>query len=154
MSRPFELVVARAPKEEGRVPYAYNDKTGKRVTCQTNDPETSGNLSIGQGINLEVGLDQEEMQWLFEHRLAKAEQAMLRLEWYAQANDEPVRQSVALDAGFNLGVDKLAHHFPNFVAAFGRRDWETAEKELAVKEDNVDKQRYAPLRALIRAGGK
>lgn len=154
MSRAFDLVKARSGLEEGVVLYAYNDRTSRRVTCITQDPATTGNLSIGRGINLEVGLDAAEEEWLFEHRLAKTEQLLLRYSWYASSSDEPVRQSVVLDAAYNLGIRGLIYGFPNFVNAFATRDWARAEAELTVKEENVDKQRYEPLRALIRAGGQ
>ena len=145
MSAALDLFWARAPGEEGRKPFAYNDATGKRVTCK---PE--GNLSIGVGINLETGLDAEEMEWLFRHRAGIIEQALLKFAWYT--GTDPVRQSVVLDIGYNEGLQGLLH-FPHLIAAISIKDWPTASSECRVADPKLDAQRYAPLRALLLSGG-
>jgi lysozyme len=97
-----ELCEARLIVEENSVPFAYDDATGKRVTCKP-----GGNLTIACGVNLEVGLDSEEIAWLTSHRLAKRDTALREFEWYC-ALDEP-RGSVFLDVAFNTGVSGLLH---------------------------------------------
>jgi lysozyme len=89
-------------KEEGKRTYPYNDSTGKRVTCKPN-----GNITIGVGINLEVGLDEEEIAWTLNHRLTKADTSLRAYPWYSPLDE--IRGSVFLDVAFNSGVDGLLH---------------------------------------------
>jgi hypothetical protein len=129
-----EITKARLKSEEGKRARAYNDKTGKTVTCQPN-----GNLSIGYGINLETGLDDVEMDFLLDHRLGLVDAAIARFSWM-QGIDDP-RGSVFLDVGFNDGVTSLLH-FPKCIAAAGAKDWTTASAELL----NSDAARELPSR--------
>jgi hypothetical protein len=145
VSAALDLFWSRAGGEEGRRPYAYNDATGKTVTCKP-----GGNLSIGVGINLETGLDSEEMEWLFRHRAGLNETTLLGFPWYAAA--DPVRQSVALDIAYNAGLHGLLG-FPHMIAAYADQDWPAAAKQCAVEDPKLDQSRYAPLRALILSGG-
>lgn len=140
------LTLARLPVEEGTKPFAYNDATGARVTCRP-----SGNLSIGIGINLETGLDNEEMAWLTAHRLGKLEAQLLPLPWYAGL--DPARQSVVLDIGFNEGMHGLLG-YPHMIAALALKNWEQAAQECSVAntDPKLDASRYAPLRAILRTG--
>lgn len=145
MSATLDAFLARAPVEEGIRKFAYNDATGKTVTCKP-----GGNLSIGEGINLETGLDAAEIQFLIAHRAGLVEQELLKYAWYVGI-DTPVRQSVILDVGFNLGIGGLLH-YPHMIAALAVKDWTAAANELHVSEAAVDAQRYAPLRKLLLNG--
>jgi GH24 family phage-related lysozyme (muramidase) len=144
MGAALELFLARAPVEEGVRKFAYNDATGKTVTCQP-----GGNLSIGEGINLETGLDPDEIAFLTRHRAGLVEATLQTYSWYVAAG--PTRQSVALDIGFNAGIGGLLH-FPHMIAAYAAQDWTGAANECAVADPKLDAQRYAPLRALILKG--
>ena len=146
-----DVFLARVLREEGKKPFAYNDKTGKRVTCKTDDPQTSGNLSIGEGINLEVGLDDEEIAWLTRHRAEKVDQPLSALPWYVELDD--VRGSVPLDIAFNAGLNGFLHGFPHMVTALERGDLASAATECHVADPTLDESRYAPLRQLLLAGG-
>lgn len=139
-----ELTLSRLVREEGRKPFAYDDATGKRVTCQ---PE--GNLTIGYGINLETGLDAAEMEWLLEHRLGLIEKQLRAFAWYGNA--DPVRQSVFLDMAYNGGVHGLLH-FAHMLAAAEMNNWPLASKECSVLDVKLDTSRYAPLRQLLLSG--
>jgi lysozyme len=97
-----DIAFLRLRTEEGVERFAYNDATGKRVTCQPN-----GNLTIAEGVNLETGLDDEEVAWLTSHRIGKTDSALRQYPWYV-ALDEP-RGSVFLDVGFNGGINCLLH---------------------------------------------
>ena len=124
-----ELVVARLLTEEGKRRYAYNDATGERVTCQP-----KGNLSIGVGLNLETGLDEEEIEWLLRHRVGKTAAALASYVWYQKCN--AARRSALLDIGFNGGVGDLLH-YPRMIAAIGRTDWQTAKAECKAKDPRL-----------------
>lgn len=142
----IDLVIARLKTEEGKRAFAYNDATGKRVTCQP-----GGNLTIGYGINLEPGLDDAEQDWLLAHRVSLVDQTLQQFGWYGTAGD--ARDSVFLDVGFNDGVHALLH-FPRMLAAAAAGDWPTAAAELldsAAARALPD--RYKPLADLLTAGG-
>jgi lysozyme len=121
----LSLFVDRAVQEEGKRPLAYNDASGKTVTCKTMDPP--GNLSIGIGVNLEVGLDDEEIAWLLSHCAGKVYAALQTYPfWHV---DESVRGSVLVDLGFNAGLVNLLH-FVHMLAAYEAKDWQGARDEL------------------------
>jgi lysozyme len=110
-----DLASRRLCTEEGVRAYAYNDATGKRVTCRP-----TGNLSIAIGVDLEVGLDADEIGFLLSNRLAKVDAALRAYAWYP-ALDEP-RGSVFLDVGFNAGVNGLLH-FASTIHYATVKDW-------------------------------
>lgn len=146
MSTAVDICYARLDSEEGRKRFAYNDATGKRVTCQP-----GGNLTIAEGVNLEVGLDDQEIDWLSKHRLTKRESELLVYAWYRAC--DPVRQSVLLDIAFNQGTHGLLH-YPLMIAAVSRFDWEGAAAQCHVADPSLDKSRYEPLRQLLATGGQ
>lgn len=141
MSAELDLFLARAPTEEGVRKFAYNDATGKTVTCK---PE--GNLSIGVGINLETGLDPAEIAWLTAHRAGLVEQQLQQYGWYVARG--PVWRSVLIDIGFNAGVGGLLH-FPSMIHNLQEGNLPAAVQQCSVADPRLDAQRYAPLRALL-----
>jgi lysozyme len=117
-----QLCTARLTVEEGVRRKAYDDSTGKTVTCKP-----AGNLSIGVGINLEVGLDDDEIAWLTSHRLGIVEISLAQRSFYQGLDD--VRRSVLLEIGFNAGVPGLLG-FRNMLQAVDARNWPRAHDEL------------------------
>lgn len=148
------IVAVRLKLEEGKRPKAYNDKTGRTVSCKTADPATSGNLSIGYGINLENGLDQVEMDFLLNRRISLADAELTQAAaWYAGlCSDDPVKASVYLDVAFNAGVAGLLHGFPTCVNYASLKDWTKSAAELRVADANLDHSRYEPLRKILLSG--
>lgn len=141
----IEIALARFGKEEGVRPFAYDDSTGKRVTCKP-----AGNLTIAEGINLETGLDIEEIAWLTSHRLTLTDAALRKFAWYALL-DEP-RGSVFLDVAFNSGITGLLH-FPRMILAAQIKNWTVAAQELLDSEAaRAAPSRYRPLADILRAG--
>jgi lysozyme len=135
----------RLRTEEGVEKFAYNDATGKRVTCQP-----GGNLSIAVGIDLETGLDDEEIAWLLAHRLGLTDASLRQYDWYA-ALDEP-RGSVFLDVGFNAGIVGLLH-FANTIHFATVADWPNCSA--ALLDSRAARQlpkRYAALSQIILTG--
>ena len=107
--------------------YAYDDATGKEVRA----PE--GKLTIGCGVNLSIGLDDHEIDWLERHRLHVG---MLGFAERASGLGPPVvlrllprPAQVALGLMvFQLGVDGvLAFH--RMLVAVATRDWSGAAAE-------------------------
>ena len=67
---------------------------------------SAGKLTVGYGRNLDdVGIDQEEAEWLLERDIERA-RAALRLEPYWLDLGE-VRQAVLLDMAVNMGWPRL-----------------------------------------------
>lgn len=147
------ICTARLKSEEGRRPKLYNDKTGHTVTCKTADPATSGNASIGYGINLENGLDETEMLFLLQHRIELAQYELAREGWYRDlCQSDPLKASVYLDVAYNAGVAGLLHGFPSCVKAASLKDWTKSAAELRVADANLDHSRYEPLRKILLSG--
>lgn len=142
----IDLAYDRLGGEEGRRAFAYNDATAKRVTCKP-----GGNLSIAVGVNLEIGLDDEEIDWLSRHRLQKVEAALTRFPWYGACND--ARKSVLLDVAFNAGVEGLLH-FPKMIAAIAHQNWLAAANELLDSDAARElPSRYGPLAKIMKGEG-
>lgn len=146
-----QILIARLTGEEGKRPKAYNDKTGHTVTCKTDDPATSGNLSIAFGTNLEVGLDEYEMSFLRQHRVELAHADLLiAAPWYAGlCSDDPLKASVYLDVAYNAGVAGLLHGFPECVKYAALKNWTASADQLRVRDANLDHSRYEPLRKIL-----
>lgn len=139
----IDITYARLKLEEGVRQFAYNDATGKRVSCLP-----QGNLSIGVGVNLETGLDGEETDWLSLHRLAKLENQLTAYQWYRGL--DIARQSVLLDVAFNQGLGGLLH-YPHMLAAIQSQDWKTAAMECHTANPQLDK-RYSDLAKILLSG--
>lgn len=138
-----DLAYARLNLEEGRRSFAYNDASGKRVTCQP-----GGNLSIAVGVNLEIGLDNDEIDWLSKHRLEKVANQLSAYDWYRTL--DAARQSAMLDIAFNQGAAGLLH-YPRMLTAILHQDWVTAATECHAADTRLD-ARYAGLAKIILTG--
>lgn len=144
-----DYCLARLKREEGDRQFAYNDATGKQVTCKPN-----GNLSIGIGLNLEDGLDEDERVWLANHRLLKLSAQLCQFTWYMGL--DPIRRSVCLDIAFNEGERGLLK-FPHMISALAIKDWHTAQEECKIAEITpmdkvVNEKRYVPLGLILLTG--
>lgn len=142
-SQAVQLTSTRLLAEEGKRSHAYNDATGATVSCKP-----GGNLTIGVGLNLENGLEDEEIVWLLQNRLGRLEAALGTLPWYTGLDD--VRRSVALDIAFNQGIGGLAH-YPKMIAALEAGDWATAALQCTVQDPRL-KARYEGLAKLLKDG--
>lgn len=143
MSEEIELCYGRLRAEEDVRHLAYNDATGKTVTCR---PE--GNLSIAVGINLEFGLDDEEIAFITRRRLAIVAASLSSFDWYRRCN--PVRRSVLLDIAFNGGTVGLLR-FQKMIAAIAGDQWDVAARECRVKNPELA-SRYVALSKLLYRG--
>lgn len=141
----IDILINRLPGEEGVRKFAYDDSTGKQVTCKPR-----GNLTIGCGLNLEVGFDDEDIAWHLRKSITKVAGAISQYDWYKLC--DPVRKSVLLDMAFNQGVNGLLH-YAHMLSAILKLDWESAAAECTVSDAKLDTSRYAPLRKLMLTGG-
>jgi GH24 family phage-related lysozyme (muramidase) len=144
----IDIVLPRLEAEEGFRQYAYNDRTGKRVTCITDDPATTGNLTWLYGLNLETAGSKELGELVARWVLGGIEKYLIAYPWYANIDD--VRRSVLLDIAFNTGVNGLLK-FQRMLAAIGRQDWASAATECHV-EDTRLAGRYEKLAQILMTG--
>lgn len=137
--------LSRIVQEEGNKLLPYDDATAKPVIAPV------GNLSWGWGFNLmacgSVGLFRAMAGYL----VTELDNRLSQQAWYATLISEPTRQSVFLDIAYNAGAD-LLHRWPQMIAYAETRDWSNCAVQCKVARPDLDKSRYAPLRALILSG--
>lgn len=85
-------------------------------------------MTIGIGRNLDdVGISQEESQFLLTNDLKRVEKDLATLPWTGKL--DTVRFAVLQDMCFNLGLARLKG-FRKFLAAMAVSDWKTAAAEM------------------------
>jgi len=139
-----ELVLARIPREEGRMFFPYDDATGQRVRAP------KGKITWGDGFNLEECGSSALFEIMDRYLLGQEEIPLLKLPWYVAL--DPVRQSVCLDIAYNGGEQGFLLGFPHMIAALARQDWPTAATECHVEDPKLA-ARYAALAQLLLIGG-
>lgn len=145
MSAAVDILHARLPKAEGERLLPYDDATGKTVRA----PE--GFLSWGRGFNLEQCGSPGLFDVMEAYLIGDIERQLLTFHWYRSILS-PVRCSVLLEIAYNTGVGGLLK-FHRMLSAITACDWKQAAAECAVADKRLDASRYAPLRALLLAGG-
>ena len=126
MNAAMEQALAVLRNDEGRREHPYDDATGKRVHAP------KGILTVGVGINLEEGLDDEEMDWLERHRLEREVGALVPAlhqehRVYLYLLPGPAQLALML-ACFQLGAPRLMK-FHRMLDAVSRGDWRAAGAE-------------------------
>ena len=149
-----ERTLALLRGEEDVRRHAYDDSTGKRVHAPV------GCLTIGIGINLDIGLDDYEVDVLERHRL--------EIEWARFCRDastlaSPVVASLLPDdaqvalatMAFNLGADGLLQ-FHRMLEAVAEGDWRKAAEECLDSKwaSQVHAARAGKTAALLRGCGR
>lgn len=91
--------------------------------------DTAGKTTIGIGHNLtDLGSSDNVIDLYYQEDFERIDNQIKARLPYFQAID-PVRQSVILNMGFNLGFNRL-EGFQNMLTAFAKGDWETAAIEM------------------------
>ncbi len=89
---------------------------------------TAGKLTIGYGRNLDdVGLSNEEAEYLLKHDLEKAEKEASKLDCYKKLNQN--RKDILIEMVFNLGYPRLCG-FKKMIQALDRGDYDGAANEM------------------------
>jgi hypothetical protein len=141
----ISIVKRRLLKEEGKRPRPYNDKTGKTVTLRPD-----ANISIGVGTNLENGLYDNEIDFIFDNRVRLADKELTPYG-FMHGIDE-VRASVILDLCFNDGLTHLLN-FVHMLSAVANHNWGDAQKQLLDSDAaRKDPNRYIPLGKILLTG--
>lgn len=114
--------------------------------------DTEGVLTIGYGLNLDDGIDQDEATWLLERRLSRAaaKASAIVPGWNTI---DPTRQGAFAELAYNLGATRLAK-FHKMLAAVAVQDWGKAAAELldSVWATQVGPSRRDLLVRLVREG--
>lgn len=89
---------------------------------------TAGKTTIGYGRNLDdVGLSNEEAEYLLMHDLENAEKEAARLDCYKKLNQN--RKDILIEMVFNLGYPRLCG-FKKMIQALDRDDYDGAANEM------------------------
>lgn len=113
---------------EGSRSSAYDDATGAHIVPGYT---VQGNPTVGIGINLchPNGLDEAEIQWLFEHRVAKVAASLLQaMPWVSDLT--PPRQCAMIDMAYNMGLPTL-QTFHTFLACMTAGNYGAAADDLS-----------------------
>lgn len=90
--------------------------------------DSVGKITIGVGRNLEdVGLSEEEINYLHNNDLDRTWQEASGLHWFAGLDD--VRKLIVLDMIFNMGLKRFLG-FVNTIEALTHRDFPRAAREM------------------------
>lgn len=88
---------------------------------------TAGKLSIGYGRNLDdVGITDEEAEYLLKHDIEKAEKDAEKLPCYKKLNQ--ARKDVLIEMVFNMGLPRVLG-FKKMLAALEAGDYSKAADE-------------------------
>lgn len=89
---------------------------------------TAGKTTIGYGRNLDdVGLSNEEAEYLLMHDLENAENEASKLDCYKKLNQN--RKDILIEMVFNLGYPRLCG-FKKMIQALDRGDYDGAANEM------------------------
>lgn len=89
---------------------------------------TAGKTTIGYGRNLDdVGLSNEEAEYLLKHDLENAEKEAEKLDCYKKLNQN--RKDILIEMVFNLGYPRLCG-FKKMLSALDRGDYDGAANEM------------------------
>jgi len=89
---------------------------------------TAGKTTIGYGRNLDdVGLSNEEAEYLLMHDLESAEKEAEKLDCYKKLNQN--RKDILIEMVFNLGYPRLCG-FKKMIQALDRGDYDGAANEM------------------------
>lgn len=70
--------------------------------------DTVGKITIGVGFNLtDVGLSEEEVNLILQHRVTRLNLQLLQFQWYAVLDE--VRQGAIQNMAYNMGIEGLLH---------------------------------------------
>lgn len=136
--------MARLTTEEGQRILPYDDASGLNVKAPI------GNLSWGRGFNLMQCGSPGLFDMMETFLLSQLDHQLQAYGWYKNAGN--VRASVFLDIAYNGGIHDLLG-YPSMIHYASIGDWPNASAQCTDKDPKIDASRYAPLRALLLAGG-
>ena len=114
-----DYVAEDLPKDEGDVPYVYQDSEGYWT------------IGIGFMVDKRKGgkLYPEEISFILKNRISKIFAGVINEPWYGAVMNDAVRLSAILNMQFQLGSNS-DEEFANSFACIGKKDWAGAAKNL------------------------
>ena len=94
--------------------------------------DTTGNVTVGYGTNLSIGISKEEAEQLLQHRL-QANGKQLEAEWPPFDKLPRGVQAALVDMSYNIGVHELLK-FHKMLDALQRKDYGAAADEVLNSE--------------------
>jgi lysozyme len=85
--------------------------------------DTTGHTTIGNGINISEGIDQDENDYLVSHRLQLAVGEAETESWWNCIQGNDARENAFIEIGWNIGFASLSN-FHNALAAASGGDWD------------------------------
>lgn len=135
-------VQALVEHHEGYRSLPYDDATGKIL--QKGDT-LQGQLTIGIGTNISIGLREEEVRFIFRNRLAEAIRDLYTFPWFATLTH--ARQVALTDFRYQVGAAGF-RGFHATLSALAAQDYEGAAGHLL----DSKYARQVPTRATTIAG--
>ncbi len=93
--------------------------------------DTTGNVTIGYGRNLDDGITQMEADVLFQNDFNRCVSELEHFSWYLEA-PETVKNAL-INMNFNLGLHKLIE-FKNMIMALEQKNYRKAAQEVLNSE--------------------
>jgi len=90
--------------------------------------DTTGNLTIGHGINLNAGISESESEMIVDARIARIEKDLDRELPFWKTLSQP-RRDVLINMAYNLGFDGLMN-FTKTLRHIKAGDYDQAAKEM------------------------
>lgn len=87
--------------------------------------DSTGNLTIGYGINLKVGITLPEANFLLNNRIQSTIAALVEKPWFQYIISDDVRSRAITEMAFNLGIEGLSG-FKIALASLAKGDYEGA----------------------------
>lgn len=87
----------------------------------------TGHATIGYGLNLDAGIDEELAEFILEHQLTKLYARWFAHRWFYELDE--VRRCVIVEMTFNLGWHGF-HRFKKTIQAITDGDYALAAKEM------------------------
>lgn len=97
--------------------------------------DSKGIWTIGYGTNITT-ISRDEAEWLLQHRLSLAADAVLTALPWAETLDD-ARLSVVVNMAYNMGIVVLLQ-FHNTLAAIQRGDWQAAHDGMLASDWHKD----------------
>ena len=141
----IDLAVEALKTDEGFRPVCYDDKTGQAIKTFS-----GGNITVGYGLNLSVGMSEEDAMMLLRTHVIRLNQQIN--EACPDLGTLPdSKKAVLLNIGYNVGIHGLLgfHHMVSALDAF---DYAKAADEI-LDSDAARKlpARYSRLAEEMRA---
>lgn len=89
---------------------------------------TAGKLTIGYGLNLDAGIDEELAEIILKYKISKVTAKLEGADWF-NSIDSQARRDLIVNMAFNIGVSGI-FKFVKMINAISVRDYHLAANEM------------------------